>query len=499
MTINGWCWVDVRDLTPRQQANLRHALTIQPERTSEHQAVDPEPLHLYVDDDEGGRFGIPRSFYQSNTTQEHREVLKISDGEPMQPFENLMRYEGPFEEQAQAIDFLVEHTRLRAYGGFIFQADPGTGKTNVALSFAYRLGRKTLVLVHKTFLLNQWKRRIEQFMPGARVGIVRQNRCEYEDVDFAIGMLDSIVGDREYPKGFYSAFGLVITDEAHRVGSKMWSRAQPLFNARWRVGLTATPRRKDGAIDAFLWHIGPIVYKMKTTSLVPHLRVISTENQLRSIMKWGKVRGKSELSTSDVIDQLTADGFRTRTLMEDISIAVSRGRKVMVLSERIEHIASMAKDLQSLLDRMNLPFTPVIDFYTGEWFTGERDDENRLVMDKKKNRPKMKVRTEDELREAERANVIFCTAQLTREALDIEAADVMMLATPMSDVEQAIGRIRRVCMPEQSKCKRLCPWRAGVCPGKPHPIIVDVVDSKVPAATRKWRSRRTFYRGIGIM
>ncbi len=499
VVVNGWCWVSTRELTARQQANLRHALTIQPDRTSEHQTTDPDPIELFIDDEEHERFGIPRTFYQQNVTTDHREVLDVSDGEPMQPFRSLMVHEGPFEEQVRAIQVLLEQTKQKAYGGFIFQADPGTGKTNIALSFAHRLGRKTLVLVHKTFLLNQWRRRIEQFMPEARVGIAQQNKCEYEDVDFVIGMMDSIVGERRYPDAFYRAFGLVMSDEVHRCGSRTWSRAQPLFNARWRVGLTATPRRKDGAINAFLWHIGPIVYKMKTTSLIPRLRVLSTDSELRTIMKWGAVKKKSELSTAEVIDQLIRDKFRTRQMMEDISLAVKRGRKVMVLSERIEHIAYMAKDLQSLLDRMDLPFTPTIDFYTGEWFTGEVDEQNRLVMDKKKKRAKTRTRTEADLRRAERANVIFCTSQLTREALDIEAADIMLLSTPMSDVEQAIGRIRRVCLPEESKCKRLCPWRAGVCPGKPHPIVVDVVDQNVPMGTRKWRSRRSLYRQIGIM
>jgi superfamily II DNA or RNA helicase len=162
--------------------------------------------------------------------------------------------------------------------------------------------------------------------------------------------------------------------------------------------------------------------------------------------------------------------------------AVKVGRKVMIVSERLEHLRDLARDISSILFNLDLPFVPVLDFYTGEWFVDE---------DKKKKR------TREELKKAESANVILCTKQMVAEAFDVQALDVIVLATPMSDVEQAIGRVRRWCLPSPGKCRRLCPWRAGQCEGKPTPIVVDVVDERIPILKAKARRRDQFYKSLG--
>jgi superfamily II DNA or RNA helicase len=177
-------------------------------------------------------------------------------------------------------------------------------------------------------------------------------------------------------------------------------------------------------------------------------------------------------------------------MIEDVSAAVAKGRKVMVVSERLEHLRKMTEDLTNMLMTMDLDFAPRIDFYTGEWFTGEKDSTGKM---------KKKSRSEEDLKTAESANVIMATKQMVEEGLDIQALDVLVLATPMSDVEQAVGRVRRWCIREDEKCERLCPWRAGKCEQKPHPIVLDVIDEQVAQAKRKWSSRACFYREIGAI
>ena len=197
-----------------------------------------------------------------------------------------------------------------------------------------------------------------------------------------------------------------------------------------------------------------------------------------------------DLKDTSVISQLTKDNFRTRQIVEDVAQAVARGRKIMVVSERLEHLRMMANDLSNILIGMNLEFEPVIDFYVGEWFTGDK---------KSTGEDKKRSRSELDLKIAEGANVLMATRQLCEEGLDVPALDVIVLATPMGDVEQVVGRGRRHCLPEKSKCERLCKWRAGICTGKPHPMVVDVVDENVPQAMNKWRYRLAFYKGIGSM
>ena len=506
--LSGYAWLDADELTDQQKANLRHKLTVYPSRTSEHDNKDPPPISLYAEDDERGLFGVPRRFYLENRRATHEEIVNVSEGFRMKDFESLMRYEGEYAEQLVAIDVIIEKLKeFPHFGGTILKGGCGLGKTNIALSLARRLGLRTLILVHKEFLMNQWRRRIEEFMPDARVGIIRQGRCEFRDVDFAVAMLDSL-GSRVdvYPSEMYDAFGLVVTDEVHRTGAATWAPILPRFSAKYRVGLTATPRRKDDAEGVFFQHIGPIGYSARTRPVLPLLRKIVTDTNLRGKMgEGGKIKKASELGRTEMVTQLSKVPERTRQIMEDVFQGVKRGRKVLVLSERIEHLKDMAGDLNSLLSQADLPFVPTIDFYVGEWFTGETDEDGQPLMVKvgkgrnAKMRLKTKRRTEGELREAESANVIFATVQMVSEGLDIQALDVLVIGTPIGDIEQAAGRVRRRCKPSEDKCKRLCPWRAGVCQGKPQPIITDVIDEDVPQAKGKWRSRARFYRQEGML
>ena len=486
--VDGYCWLDKRSLTEDNVFAIRNALTITPRKTSELSKQDPSPIEMFCDDDDRMMLGVPRQWYLDNRTSDHEEIVRVSDGARMGDFPSLMRHDGPYAEQAVAIDTMYDAMNRGRYGGGILKAGCAFGKTCVGLSFARKMGRRTLIVAHKQFLLNQWVRRIEEFMPGARVGIIRQAKCQFEDKDFVVAMMSSLASSgRKYPKEMYDAFGLVIFDECHRISAYTWAPIAPRFNARWKLGLTATDRRKDGAEDVFRHHIGKIVYRAKSQSVVPDIRRIHTNSLLRPVNRYGKFIPASKLTRVEEIAQLTTDADRTRYIAEDVAQAVALGRKVMVLSERIEHIREMSRCLTGILMGMvdKLDFVPVIDFYVGEWSSENTGPTKR------------KTRTEAELKKAESANVIFATVQMVQEGLDIEALDVIVLASPMTDVEQAVGRVRRSCLPREGKCERLCPWRAWKCNGKPVPIVTDVVDSNIKSSMSKSRSRNRFYKSIG--
>ena len=97
-------------------------------------------------------------------------------------------------------------------GGGLLDVDPGKGKTVMALKIIERLSVKTLVVVHKSFLTNQWKERIEQFLPGARVGIIQGQVFDIENKDIVIGMVQSL-SMKEYPQNAFESFGLTVFDE----------------------------------------------------------------------------------------------------------------------------------------------------------------------------------------------------------------------------------------------------------------------------------------------
>lgn len=487
--VDGWVWLPYSDLEPRHRANIRKALTVQRRRTSAH-GKTPNPIYLYEDSEERQAIGVPREFYRSNSKASNVERVMVEDGAPMGHFTDLMTFEGRFAPQGEAINATLAALKRNEWGGAILQGKCGSGKTNMAMAVAKRLGRRTLVIVNKDFFIRQWTERIQEFFPGATVGKIQGKTCKV-DCDFVIATVQSLARDKDgkrYAKA-YNQFGLVIVDEVHRISAESWAPVIPRFPARYRLGLTATPRRKDNAESVFFHHIGDICFEAKVKTLTPQYRVLTTDFEPHAQRVYGKLKMGNELTDSQVLAQMIKDPHRNRLLTEDIAEAVIRGRKVMVVSERLEHLRRMSVDLNKLLSKRvaEIDFIPRIDYCTSEWFTStDMDDDSK------------KKRTEDELERAESANVIFATKQMMEEGLDVASIDVLVLSTPMGDVEQTVGRVQRTCDPSPGKCEEKCPWRAGVCEGKPDPIVTDVVDQLTPYATGRRKTRLRVLRSLGI-
>jgi len=305
----------------------------------------------------------------------------------------------------------------------------------------------TLVVVHKDFLLKQWKQRIEEFLPGAEVGIVRGPMCDYTGKSVVIAMVHSLAGEREYPPSLYSWPGLVITDEVHRIGAATWSPVPAMFPAKWRLGISATPRRKDGADNVFFYHLGRLLFGAEEKRMVPKVRRVWTNFRLVKTENFNP----SLVSKTLLVRFLTKSRSRNRLIVEQIKKAVQAGRKILVLSERLEHL----KTMEHLLQKEMGSNAPTVGQYVGGMSEGERAD-------------------------AEKQQVIFATQQYAAEGLDIPPLDTLFLTTPMSDVEQAVGRILR---PHH---------------GKKDPVVVDFRDDKVSKCKRVAEYRDRYYRLLGV-
>ena len=105
----------------------------------------------------------------------------------------------------------------------------------MGLYIAHHYKVKTLIIVHKTFLLNQWIERINEFT-DAKVGIIQQNKIDVEGKDFVVGMLQSIAKEK-YDEDIFMDFGMVIFDEAHHAPSKYFSKALPIINCKKSLAL----------------------------------------------------------------------------------------------------------------------------------------------------------------------------------------------------------------------------------------------------------------------
>lgn len=136
-----------------------------------------------------------------------------------------------------------------------------THNTVMALKLACDLSVKTLVIVHKTILQDQWIERTKQFT-NARIGIIRQNKIQVKDRDIVIGMMQSI-SMKEYDPEIFSDFSFVIFDEAHHTPARMFSNALYKAGARYTLGLSATPHRADGLTRVIHWYLGDFIHQEK--------------------------------------------------------------------------------------------------------------------------------------------------------------------------------------------------------------------------------------------
>jgi hypothetical protein len=132
----------------------------------------------------------------------------------------------------------------------------------MALNIIARLRMKTLVIVHKSFLLNQWIERIQQFLPAARVGMIQGQIVDIDDKDIVIGMLQSL-SMKEYPKDMFDTFGLSVYDECHHMSAEVFCRCMMKIVTKYTLGLSGTMVRKDGLTKVFKHFLGDVVHKEK--------------------------------------------------------------------------------------------------------------------------------------------------------------------------------------------------------------------------------------------
>lgn len=114
--------------------------------------------------------------------------------------------------QDSIVDKYMHNVTQQGFGGGLLDVDPGKGKTVMALKIIQRLGVKTIVVVHKSFLSNQWRERIQQFLPDAKVGIIQGQVIDIENKDIVIAMVQSL-SMKEYPQNTFESFGLSVFDE----------------------------------------------------------------------------------------------------------------------------------------------------------------------------------------------------------------------------------------------------------------------------------------------
>lgn len=287
----------------------------------------------------------------------------------------------------------------------------GFGKTVCSLYLATKLQKKTLVIVHKTFLLNQWKERIQQFT-NANVGIIQQDTVIVENCHIVIGMLQSISKEK-YTRELFKQFGLVIFDEAHHAPSRYFSKSLPIISTEYMVALSATPKRTDKLEKVIHWYFGPMLYQITDNRNISVLvKIYNYHINNKTFKECLLPYGSGDVNLPRTINRITKLKKRNNFIISLIKeLIIEKERKILILSDRVNHLET----LKDLLDNNHINDN---DFYIG----------------------KMKQK---DLDIAAQKQIILGTYAMASEALDIPELNTLIMATSRRNIEQSVGRILR--------------------------------------------------------
>ena len=324
-----------------------------------------------------------------------------------------------------------------------------THNTVMGIEVIRQMRQRTVILVHKEFLRDQWMEELAKFLPEASVGLVQEGTYDW-DKDVVLVMIQTLLSKRVYPNKFFQGVGLVVSDEAHRLGAKKWRYAITQFPAKYRLLLTATPERRDGRHVVFERHVGPNYHEMRRTGLRPRVERM----ELRTYMPADQYTRPSDgqVLLSRVITMLSKNEVRNKKLAKVMWRALQARRQVLVLSDRLEQL-----DVFRDLLRPKLPSDTVITKFIGGTTKKVRADRAR----------------------APDADLILGTFAMAQEGLNIPTMSVLMMATPRADVQQPVGRILRPLE------------------GKGEPVLVDPVDVSVGICIGLAGARWKQYRKLG--
>jgi superfamily II DNA or RNA helicase len=422
------------ELTIEQQKQIRNDLTIKPfvmgspinNNQNSFPAYRESQNKMYIPHYYGvEHFGPPKE-------------IKISQGDDINlEFAGLLR-----ENQVPVVETYINHVNKVGFGGGLLELPCAFGKTCLALNIIYRLKKKSFIIVHKEFLMNQWIERIQQFLPKARIGKIQGPIIDIDEKDIVIGMLQSL-SMKEYPVSTFESFGLTIIDEVHHISSEVFSNSLFKLVTKYMLGLSATMNRKDGTTHVFKMFLGEVVFKGKRDEernvIVQAIEYQVNDDEFNEV----KLDYRGNPAYSTMISKLCEYNRRSEFILKVLSDMLNNNpnQQVMILA----HNKNLLKYLHDAISHRNIA---TVGYYLGG----------------------MK---ESALKETEGKKIVIATYAMAAEALDIKTLTTLIMATPKTDIEQSVGRILR----EKHS----------------NPIVVDIIDSH-DLFKNQWKKRKTFYK-----
>ena len=415
----------IKDITPEEKRLINRELIVSPVTLND---TFPKKFRVFRTDDK--TIYLPRFWAIENikrkVTEDFGDIIAMSS----------VKFEGTLKKELQqdkATDALL--AALKNKGGGVLSLDTGYGKTISSIYTAVKLGVKTLILVHKEFLAEQFEESIKRFAPKATVSRIKGPVCDTSG-DFVICMIQTLLS-RKYD--CFDGFGTLILDEAHHVAAESFTSAMFYTSFKHVIALTATPIRKDGLTRVLYWLFGDLAYEARRTKqsgvTVNILPFRHPDFQIPP-----PLNRRGDICYSSLISKICDIPERTQFIAEETKKLANTGRYVLVLSHRRQHAIDICSELK------------ILGIDAATYLGGQKTEPD--------------------------CQVICATYALASEGYDNPRLSGLVLATPSSDVVQAVGRI----------------LRGG--PGS-DPVIIDIVD-QYSLFLGQLAKRKGFYKRIGF-
>jgi len=391
---------------------------------------------------------LPRGIFEDirQIAKEAGSELSVVDGRS-----NLERLSFKFRGSLTQSQEGAVHNLLAHEMG-VLVAPPGAGKTVMGCFLTVKRNLPTLILAHRKPILEQWRMQLMELLgltsrEIGQVGGGRQRRSGIID----LAMIQSLrsIDDLE---AFFANYGFIVVDECHHLPAFTFESSIKRAPARYLLGLTATPYRRDGLQSIITMQCGPIRCELKDIPADLSLRLTVRETPFA-------FPTEEQASIQDIFRNLVKDEPRNSLIEEDVIRALNDGRQCLILTQRKEHCRSLA---DRLTQKGKVPF--VLSGAVGK-------------------RERSSILEAIENASPQKELLVIATGQYLGEGFDCPRIDTLFLAFPVSfkgKVVQYVGRTLRSHR------------------GKESVLVYDYLDAKVPVLSRMHARRLKTYKALGF-
>ncbi|MHB1511469.1 MAG: TOTE conflict system archaeo-eukaryotic primase domain-containing protein [Acidimicrobiales bacterium] len=447
--------IDRIGLPPALVASLKHLASVHNPEFHQREQLrlstwnTPRMVRCYEEDLD--RLYLPRGLLDdaAKVVEAAGSRLEVEDRRPVAPTHPYTFTGELSSAQEDAVAELAKHDLG------VLVAPTGAGKTVMACALIARLATPTLVLVHTKPLAEQWRQRLGDLLDLQRreIGQLGAGRTRRSSVVDLVTL--QTLARREDAAEVFDGYGLVVVDECHHLPAVTFERCvRSATNRRW-VGLTATPRRRDGLEGILHMQLGPVRHTMSEDAAATVLirRDLVVHDTLAD------PDAPEDAAVQTILGRVAADEDRTRQICVDVADAHRRGRNTLVFTDRTEHLEALRAELSS---RHGLE-PAVLKGGTGKKL-------HKAILDR--------------LRTSDAPILLLATGAYLGEGFDLPALDTLFLTFPISGrsrVVQHVGRVTRAL------------------PGKTSVEVHDYHDTLHPLLRRMHQRRLVALKSIGFV